>query len=588
LTIYGINRGALKKKILSRHPVITVLGDGGNGKSALALQTAYNLANSQDHDFDAIAWVTAKSSVLSGREIARIEGAITNSLAIFGAIADDFHELGEDPEERIERLLTDNTILLFIDNLETVLDDRLRVFAENLPGKSKLVFTSRVPLGSDLSVTVTPFNDNEALSLFRRLVDSYAIEQLKNLSDKQILKFTRKLDNKPLLIKWFARGVSSGLTPQSILANKTLAVQYCLENVFDKLSPDGATVAEVYSMIPNRLSPNVVQKLSGLSALKVEAAIAELSRFAIISNIGSKTYENTYEMSDFARRFLGQTETNITAKKVRLEYQKLLGTIQNERSKSKYNRYSKSSYTVRSNQEAMSKGELQRAYRKTKDGLIEEALKIIDDQKTLNSQYFEVFRVSAAIHTEIGETSKATDDYTEAIDLAPKEPQLRHWFAQFLMISLNDNEGAAVQFSEALELDGTDFFVFNDAIRNLFYIPDFEGAASLIKRAQLLEIDDRKQRTLILDQKCQLVTRQADQQISADGLAKDYLVKIETLQDILDEESRGYVDQKLLRALERTLFHTHRIKSSSPADIVARADRFEIWLRCLKNEDVMS
>ena len=51
----------LKKKILGRHPVVTVLGEGGNGKSALTLQTAYRLLNSNDHNFDAIIWVSAKA-----------------------------------------------------------------------------------------------------------------------------------------------------------------------------------------------------------------------------------------------------------------------------------------------------------------------------------------------------------------------------------------------------------------------------------------------------------------------------------------------------------------------------------------------
>lgn len=290
----------LKQKILGRHPVVTVLGDGGNGKSALALQTAYNLAHSRDHEFDAIAWVTAKSSVLTSSEIGRIKGAITSSLEIFSTVADDFSEKGEEPYDRIIKLLTDNTVLLFIDNLETVLDNRLNEFAENLPGRSKLVFTSRVPLGSDLTVTVTPFSDSESVTLFRRLVEAYSIDQFKNASDQKITKITKKLGNKPLLIKWFIRGIESGLTTMSILAKKDIAIRFCLENVFDKLTSNGVQVARVYAVIPGRLSPNVVQLLSGLSALEVEAALAELSRYAIISNNGSKVYENTYEMSDFA------------------------------------------------------------------------------------------------------------------------------------------------------------------------------------------------------------------------------------------------------------------------------------------------
>jgi hypothetical protein len=61
----------LKKKILGRHPVVTVLGEGGNGKSALTLQTAYRLLNSNDHNFDAIIWVSAKATILTLQEIVR-------------------------------------------------------------------------------------------------------------------------------------------------------------------------------------------------------------------------------------------------------------------------------------------------------------------------------------------------------------------------------------------------------------------------------------------------------------------------------------------------------------------------------------
>ncbi len=72
----------LKKKILGRNRIITVLGEGGNGKSALTLQTAYRLLNSSDHNFDAIIWVSAKSQILTPREIIRIE-AIADWLGIF-------------------------------------------------------------------------------------------------------------------------------------------------------------------------------------------------------------------------------------------------------------------------------------------------------------------------------------------------------------------------------------------------------------------------------------------------------------------------------------------------------------------------
>ena len=155
----------LKKKIFGRHPIITVLGDGGNGKTALMLQVAYQLVYSNDHDFDAIIWVSAKTNALTVNEIRRIDDAITNSIELFEEIA-EFEPGAAAPIERVRRLLKENKILLIIDNLETVLDQSIREFAEDVPGESKLVFTSRVPLGGDLSVKVDLFLRTRSRALF--------------------------------------------------------------------------------------------------------------------------------------------------------------------------------------------------------------------------------------------------------------------------------------------------------------------------------------------------------------------------------------------------------------------------------------
>ena len=105
----------LKKKTLGRHPVVTVLGEGGNGKSALTLQTAYRLLNSDDHNFDAILWVSAKANILTPQEVVRIE-AIADSAGIFEHIA-EFEPGREDSLTRVRRLLAENNVLLIIDNL---------------------------------------------------------------------------------------------------------------------------------------------------------------------------------------------------------------------------------------------------------------------------------------------------------------------------------------------------------------------------------------------------------------------------------------------------------------------------------------
>jgi LuxR family glucitol operon transcriptional activator len=73
----------LKKALASNYPAITILGDGGLGKTSLALKVLYDTMDELSERFDAIIWTTAKTSLLTPNEIVQIEGAIKDSLGIF-------------------------------------------------------------------------------------------------------------------------------------------------------------------------------------------------------------------------------------------------------------------------------------------------------------------------------------------------------------------------------------------------------------------------------------------------------------------------------------------------------------------------
>jgi LuxR family glucitol operon transcriptional activator len=195
-------------------------------------------------------WVSAKSARLGTKEIERVEGAITSSLGLFEQAA-EFEPGADSAIERVRRLMTDNTVLLVIDNLETVLDETIVNFAADIPGESKLLLTSRVPLGSDLTVNVGEFNQKEAKAYLYRLIEAFGVKQLRKLKSDQLDRHIARLGRKPLLLKWFTLGVVAGLEPDRITSNPEVALQFCMENVVDKLHSTGRQIAAVMAALPS-------------------------------------------------------------------------------------------------------------------------------------------------------------------------------------------------------------------------------------------------------------------------------------------------------------------------------------------------
>ena len=542
----------LKKKILGRHPVITVLGDGGDGKTALTLQTLYGLLHSNDHDFDAFVWVSAKANRLTTSEVERIEGAITTSLGLFEEIAEQF-EAGEDtPVDRVRRLLEQNKVLLVIDNLETVLDETLVEFASDVPGDSKVVFTSRVPLGSDLSVRVQPFSESESLAYLRRLIEAYDIASLRRESDTVLRKHLSRLAHKPLLVKWFAIGVSKGLDPSSITANPSIALRFCMENVFERLGQSARAVLSVMSVVPQALSSAILQHISSLQPTHVEEGIAELMRFGLTERSESSDYERLYRLKPFARSYIARVLklTTKDADHILARFRAVSSAYQVERGAGQRNRYDIRSFTVRSQSEAIAARRLRHASSLALRGRFEDAEKIISELKISSPEYFEVYRTQAFIQYRQGDVSGALASYEAAFDLARDQPQLHYFYGGFLMRSYGDFAAAREQFDAALAIDPNETAVLREASRANFFLYDFERAQGHINAAWKAGFKTFRDEVIVNDLQAQLYVREADHLLST-GDPRGAAEAVRRLHDFLRTVKPDVVDDTMIDHLAK-------------------------------------
>lgn len=553
---------SLKKKILGRHPVITVLGDGGNGKSAISLQTLYRLIESNDHGFDLILWYSAKVAALSVQGIKEIEAAVTSSSAIVAQAA-EFEPGSDDPMVRLKRLLSQNKVLLVIDNLETVTGDLIKDLVEDIPGESKLLLTSRIPVGGDLPVAVNEFTESEAVKFLRIVINAHSVAALKAETNDKIKFYAGRLGYKPLLLKWFVLGVKSGLNPDKIVADPKEALRFCLENVIDRLSPPAQRVSVVLATVPEAVSASVIEEVARQDALHVDDGIGELSRFGLISAEDVDGVDRQYKLRSFVRSYIMRVinPNPSIVNFINEQYRKLSADYERERMQVKLSKYNIKHMTVRSKSEAIAAKKLKYITRTAYfDGYINE--KALTDLKVSNPTYFEVYRSEAVAAYSAADVTRAIQSYEAALQYGADQPQLHYFFAGLLMRS-GYNDRANEEYEEALKIDPDEPIVLREAARNLFMLHRYDQAKSYLDKAASFKARSQKDVVVLLDLQIQSRVRLVEY-ASAGG---EFDVAVEGCRDLLD-----FLKSCDVRLFDNTMYGHIRAVNGAVA-IIRRDDR---------------
>jgi LuxR family glucitol operon transcriptional activator len=594
----------LNKKIRSRHPVVTVLGDGGNGKTALTVQALYSLVNSGDHDFEAVVWVSAKSSKLTVGEIQRIENAIKTSIGIFEEVSNVFKETPKDPLGRVRELLHNNKVLLVIDNLETVLDSTIRDFVTDIPGSSKVLFTSRIPVGGDLTVTVNPLSEGEGEIYLRALIKSYSISTLAKLTPDEIKYYSNRLGRRPLLLKWFCLGVMSGLSPKKIVSNPEIALRFCLDNVFNALTPNARNTLSLLSILPRSASIAVLHYISLWDVKKLESGIAELIKFSIIEGEDSSAYEYNYNIKPFSRAYIAKILSieNKERDEIIGRFRTLTYAFQEQKGNESREKYNIKNYTVRSLSEALAVQKLRLAVKAVvHQNDISGADEIISNTKISNPDYFEVYRTEAFICYHQKDIIGAKQAYEAAIDLSPETPQLYYFFGGFLLRAYEDYLGAIENFTKSLQLDPESSEVKRELARAKMFNYDFEEADQILAEELKKPLSSLRHHLIFSDLRCQNFRRIIGH-ISSTGIDADFEAPFSKFLGFLQDIDCNIVDHKMLdnikkaKAVVSQVASTRIISTSdkliSALNVVVSKAEFTLRARsninCVGNESIRS
>jgi hypothetical protein len=314
-----VQRPQLEAELIARlkdknHPIITLHGGGGMGKTSLALFVAHQLANVKPAPFEHIVWFSARDIDLrlSGpasvkADVIDLESVARKFCRLFSPYGvnqdvDSFARILQSPLE-----VSDVGILFIFDNFETMSDvsGLHRFLDEHTHVPNKVLITSRErAFKADYPIEVRGMEYEEAAEMLTKLAEEFAITGL--MTETVVDRIYEYTAGHAYVMRVIAGEMAKEgryTPPAQLLGSRSDIVDAVFERSFNKLSGAGRavflTVAGWKSNIPE-LGILVVLGIRGIDAM---SGIDECHRLSLIFPEQTPDGQRSYSVPHLARLF---------------------------------------------------------------------------------------------------------------------------------------------------------------------------------------------------------------------------------------------------------------------------------------------
>ncbi|WP_125935821.1 NB-ARC domain-containing protein [Streptomyces sp. WAC 06738] len=450
----------VKHLLRRREPMITITGEGGIGKTALASDVAYSLLDNPDSPYECILWTSLKTERLTANGVVSIAGAvrdITGATQSLGKIlADDF----KGGAEELAEALTGIETLLIIDNLETVSGSEIVTLYETLPDNVTYLMTSRIGIGQiERRIPLPPLAEKDAQTLFRAFarVRGGRAEFLSRLKQETVAQIVARLRFSPLAIRWYVLSVESGREPHPTLTDQDELIDFCVRSVFDALSETPKSILSVLYALERASTFDELAVLTDSPIDALNLAVKELSSGSLVSQKPDPDDELvsrvqiTEAAQHFLRRVAPPSKTHIS--NTLLREQEFKRSEEQRRADESKRQLAPNVVRIRSPHDEPTAHLLRLALARSRAGNIESARSYITRARSLNPEFWEVDRVEAFILSSQNQIDQASAAYRSALRKADNAGKavIAYYFAGHLAGRAHDVNGALPLAESAYE-----------------------------------------------------------------------------------------------------------------------------------------
>lgn len=269
----------------SRSFIVMIDGIGGIGKTSLALEVLHEcLTASRNNEastdsiqtFDAFIWTSAKDRNLALNDVLDTI-ALTLDYPYITQLSQE-----EKLHETIKRL-REKSCLLVVDNFETVTDDALAKFIQELPNPSKCLITSRVQsLRQARAVSIRGMEHDEARQLIANEGKRLGLDLAPLTDDEQnFQRFYEATGGAPLAIRWSIGQIKQrGQSIDGVLASLYDARGDIFEAIFERawslLSEPAIKILTVMPIFAASASKEAIGAASDVHKFELDEGLGQL------------------------------------------------------------------------------------------------------------------------------------------------------------------------------------------------------------------------------------------------------------------------------------------------------------------------
>ncbi len=486
------DRKEIRDLILNKkNQIITIVGNGGVGKSATVVKVLYDLIDDPQCNYDCIIWITLKTQTLSKGEFIEITNCIRSVPEIYKFSKNVIITDDDIPtQDSLIKFMDDFSVLLVLDNLETINTGDITTFLKNVPDKSKVLITSRHGLGElENRKRLDGLDKQDTIIYFRELSKYYGLD-LHKRSDNAIFEITgNALYSNPLSIKWYISGIFNGMNEKILLSHKEELISFCISNVFEKLGSISKKILQIFLLEKKRLSYGAIDYYVNTDDVSLRESINELLSTYMISSVVGE-----FIMNDMSREYISinyppNNDLVIEILKKRKELKVIMQNVKILSEQAMFNPQSICA-NLSDDDKQLATYYLQNALAFSKNKKWEESKLQCEKAMNIAPNFFEIYKIKAFIEAERGEYYGAISNYEIALSKceSTKEKAIVCFlFSVFYAIKMQDLDNALEYIEKADNYIPNNIEILLEKARVYMFLGKYEEAETLLNTVESLD-----------------------------------------------------------------------------------------------------